>query len=122
MAGISIGMPFSPSGTFPVDGRLVLTRAEMLATDDTKMPDVYFAVCKNDGLMYVYNKNATPNAETGKYTVSSGTSDYEGLSNQPQINGETLIGNKSLEDLGVANLTNEEIKAIVDSQYTAVFG
>ena len=96
MAGISIGMPFNRQGAFPVDERITLSKDEMLATDDTKMPNVYFAVCKEDGKMYVYNKDATPSPETGKYRLSSG-------------------------DVGTP-LTNSEIQAIVDNQYTAVFG
>ena len=32
---------------------------------------------------------------------SGGTSDYEQLSKKPQINGHTLIGNKTAEDLGI---------------------
>lgn len=43
-----------------------------------------------------------------------GTSNYEALTNQPQINDVTLIGNKSFEDLGDSTLTNIEIKAIFD--------
>lgn len=30
-----------------------------------------------------------------------GTSDYEQLSNQPQINGHTLTGNQTSADLGI---------------------
>lgn len=38
----------------------------------------------------------------GKLNISnSGTRDYEKLRNKPQINGVELIGNKSLEDLGI---------------------
>lgn len=39
----------------------------------------------------------------GKLNISgsSGTKDYEKLKNKPQINGVELIGNKSLEDLGI---------------------
>lgn len=36
-------------------------------------------------------------------TGGGGTSDYEGLSNLPQINDVTLIGNKSSSDLGLAD-------------------
>lgn len=35
-----------------------------------------------------------------------GTSDYNDLSNKPQINGVTLSGNKSLSDLGIAAATD----------------
>lgn len=42
------------------------------------------------------------------------TSDYEGLTNKPQINGETLIGNKSEAELGIERLTNSEIEEIIN--------
>ena len=45
------------------------------------------------------------------------TDDYEDLRNQPQINGVTLIRNKSLEDLGVNNLSME-----IWQIYNRVFG
>lgn len=35
----------------------------------------------------------------------SGTSDYDDLSNKPQINGTTLSGNKTASDLGLATST-----------------
>lgn len=35
----------------------------------------------------------------------SGTSDYEQLSNQPQINGHTLTGNQTSADLGLTTVT-----------------
>ena len=38
-----------------------------------------------------------------------GTSDYEQLSNLPQINSVQLIGNKSLPDIGVDKVTNIDI-------------
>ena len=41
---------------------------------------------------------------------SGGTSDYEELDNLPQINGNTLIGDKSSDELEiVAPLTEEQI-------------
>lgn len=59
----------------------------------------------------------------------SGTDDYEDLENKPQIGGTTLIGNKSLGDLGIKNefvgtleewnqLTTEEKKAFDTYQIT----
>ena len=39
---------------------------------------------------------------------------YEQLDDLPQINNVTLKGNKSFEELGDNNLTNQEIKAIFD--------
>ena len=44
-----------------------------------------------------------------------GTSDYENLSNQPQVNGETLIGDKSGADLGLVDA--EEGKGLSTNDY-----
>ena len=45
-----------------------------------------------------------------------GTTDYDDLSNKPQINGNTLSGNKSLADLGIAG-ASEVVKDVkVDGQ------
>ena len=42
------------------------------------------------------------------------TGDYNALANKPQINDVEVIHNKTLEDYGVFNLTNQEIKDIFD--------
>lgn len=46
-----------------------------------------------------------------------GEQNYERLSHKPHINGEELIGDKSIEELGVATLTNLEIKSIFDTVF-----
>jgi hypothetical protein len=64
--------------------------------------------------------------------AGSGTDDYEDLENKPQIGGTTLIGNKSLGDLGIKNefvgtleeweqLTIEEKKSFDTYQITNDF-
>lgn len=65
---ISISQDFHRTSANPVDDTLVLTKAQMLAINDNLMPDVYIAVCKDDGFIYVYDKSATPDAQTGKFT------------------------------------------------------
>lgn len=42
------------------------------------------------------------------------TNDYEKLINKPSINGVTLQGDRSFEDLGVTPLTNMEILEIIN--------
>lgn len=65
-----ITRPFLFKKNFPVDTRLVLTKKEMVNADDSYLPETYFALCKDDGQFYIYNKNATAvNEETGKYTI-----------------------------------------------------
>lgn len=39
--------------------------------------------------------------------------DYEFLINKPQINGVTLRGNKSVEDLGVTIMSNSDIDDLI---------
>jgi hypothetical protein len=48
--------------------------------------------------------------------------DYEKLKNQPSINGVTLIGDKTFEELGRDNIKNSRLKSIIDDQYNTVFG
>lgn len=60
----------------PIDSRLVLTKSEMLAMSETIMPDVYFAICKDDGKVYVYDKNSsTQSSETGFFKVYEAATD-----------------------------------------------
>ena len=46
-------------------------------------------------------------------TKSNFSGNYNDLTNQPQINGELLQGNKTLEDIGLSELTDEEIDNII---------
>ncbi len=54
---------------------------------------------------------------------AAGTDDYERLRNLPQINSTTLIGNRSLDELGIqpegnypsAALTNTDIENLINS-------
>ena len=47
-----------------------------------------------------------------------GTSNYNQLSNKPQINSVELSGNKSLHDLGIAG--EDTIGTMTDAQWTAI--
>lgn len=48
--------------------------------------------------------------------------DYEALFNKPAINGVTLVGDKSFEDLGQTDIKNSRIKNIIDDSYDLIFG
>jgi len=54
--------------------------------------------------------------EAGAF-YNTGASDYELLAHKPHINGVELIGDKSIEALGVETLTNMEIKSIFDNVF-----
>ena len=46
---------------------------------------------------------------------TGGTNDYNDLINKPSIEGVELVGDKTLEELGVEALTPQEIDAIINS-------
>lgn len=54
--------------------------------------------------------------------IPIGMDDYEVLRNLPKINGITLLGDKTFEQLGRNKITNQEIKNIIDEQYELIFG
>lgn len=64
---IKVNAGFAVGAGVPIDERLVLTKAEMLAINESTMPDVYMACCKDDGKIYVFNKVNTQNTDTGKF-------------------------------------------------------
>jgi hypothetical protein len=66
-----VARPFLIKKNFPVDTRLVLSKKEMCNILDVTMPDTYFALCKDDGHFYLYNKAAAISEETGKFTIIS---------------------------------------------------
>lgn len=77
MAGMKVGMAFERTSVAAIDESLTLTKAQMVAVDDNKMPDKYFTICTDDGKLYLYDKSATPNAETGKYTLQQSGETYD---------------------------------------------
>lgn len=64
---INVGFPFKRTSAAPIDESLVLTKAQMVAADDTMMPSNYFCVCKDDGKLYLYAKSNPVDETTGKY-------------------------------------------------------
>ena len=74
IAGFNIG------SSDPVDNRIVLTKEEMKLRGSGAaypMPDVYFAICKEDGKMYVYNKKNEDDIELGKFRLYDSGTDIE---------------------------------------------
>lgn len=69
---INVSQAFKRTSANPVDETLTLTKAQMLATNDNLMPSKYLTVCQDDGFIYLYDKSATPNQTTGKFTKFEG--------------------------------------------------
>ena len=73
---INLGMGFKVGNMEPIDARFIMSKAEMLAVTPATQPDVYFCVCSDDSLMYVYNSSNSEDAATGKFRcVSTGAFD-----------------------------------------------
>lgn len=53
----------------PMDARILLTKEEMKNINQNIMPDIYFALCKDDGKLYLYNKNNSFNDVTGYFSL-----------------------------------------------------
>nr|DAS75793.1 MAG TPA: hypothetical protein [Caudoviricetes sp.] len=51
--------------------------------------------------------------ETIIRVTDSGSSDYNSLVNQPKINEVKLIGNRSLEELGLNTISNIELEELL---------
>ena len=64
------------------------------------------------GAICLRNEYATQSGGGGG-SGGGGTSDYTELSNKPQIEGITLEGNNTFEDLGLEALTNLQIEALL---------
>lgn len=64
-----VARPFLIQKPFAVDTRMVLSKAEMREMNDAEMPNTYFALCKDEGHFYLYNKSNEVDSETGKFRL-----------------------------------------------------
>ena len=79
---INLIQGFNISSPLPIDGRILLSRAEMASIDDNIMPDRYFCICEEDGLLYLYDKTVEV-SELGRFhkAVPEKTSQIENNGN-----------------------------------------
>ena len=87
---------------------------EGLSKDVDKLPHYVdtgsSAFCLDTGDFYKYLRSTDIWYKIGNNQASgggSGVSDYNDLNGKPQINGVTLQGNMTLEDLGITNIMNK---------------
>lgn len=84
---ISVVQGFKVMTRDAVDNRILLSKSEMKTIKDNQMPEKYFAICKDDGSLYLYDKARvlTGSEDTGKFTLfASGT--IESIT----VNGEVI--------------------------------
>ena len=66
---ISLPQGFKINNPEAVDSRLILSKSEMLNVNSVLMPSVYFAVCKDDSNLYIYNASNEVDEETGRFRL-----------------------------------------------------
>ena len=74
----------------PVDTRILLKKSAMLTVDENMMPAKYFAICMDDGKLYLYNKSNDINSETGKFRVLEANVDLSNYATKESV--ESLAG------------------------------
>lgn len=57
----------------------------------------------------------TMDGASGDVALPAGTSNYEDLENKPKINGVELIGDKTNEELGIDELSNQDIETLINN-------
>lgn len=113
---------------------MVLTHADVHGESPDPTPDQwqqYVAIVKQYADQAQAAANKIPNpapSDAGKSVIvqddgsyglalvqggSGGTFDYNGLINKPQINGVSLTGNKTNEEINIKAITNKQIDSII---------
>ena len=98
-----------------IDKRIYLTKAEMLTAEDNfNLPDVYLAVCPDDGKLYLYNVNNTASAETGKFKPIEAIINFEAPSTDES---KANFNNAVAESAAVTETKTdvEEVKTRIDN-------
>ena len=69
---INFGQGFNITSSEPVDARILKSKAEMAnmtSIQELRMPDKYFAICKDDGQLYLFDKANDKDPETGRFRL-----------------------------------------------------
>ena len=90
----------------PIDVRILLTKEQMLAIDYRQLPEKYFAICKDDGKLYLYDVANENNAETGKYRVLEADVDLSNYATKEEL--------QALANLLDSLATKESVNEIKD--------
>lgn len=69
----------------PVDTRILLKKSAMLTVDENMMPAKYFAICMDDGKLYLYNKSNDINSETGKFRALEANVDLSNYATKEEL-------------------------------------
>lgn len=92
-----------------------------IGDDTTNPPSEFIGKYKNVLLVYEANNRSYMFSSDGMYTqLNNGVTDYEAATNLPQINGNTIIGNKTGAELGLldtsARITETDINNLFEEE------
>lgn len=68
----------------------------------------------NEGIDFTLDENEGLDFVVDEYSATGGTYDYNELINQPQINGVTLIGNRTSTEIHVQGIMDEITEQDID--------
>lgn len=104
----------------PVDIRIVLTKAEMVSIVDARMPQVYLAICKDDGKLYLYNKNNEVDKDTGKFRLHSSGMDPEELAIELPGALKKALSLQTSKDSGLVVDNDNNIKLNINEDHLKI--
>lgn len=107
----------------PIDSRLVLTKAEMAAMLKGRMPASYFALCSDDGKLYLYSEANEKLADIGRFRLYEPEVTSEAIAEHlPEALNTVLADNSVFESVKyeilnypqgtLINYTEEEIRVM----------
>ena len=99
---ISTGTGFKILSRDSIDERFILSKEQMLNTNEAVQPETYFCVCTDDSMLYVYNVNNPMDPETGKFRKVGSNENIDQTIFQ-KINDDTL----TTDDKTVVGAINE---------------
>lgn len=120
---ITVGDNFSYQGGKPLDARFQFSSvANMKAFAEASLYDGCLAYIPSLKKYYTYDSSNTVDTTTGRWREletggGGGTSDYNDLTNKPQIAGTTLSGNTSLATLGLTSSVETQFSGSSTKSY-----
>ena len=110
---------FNITSQEPIDQRLVLTKEQMRSVVEARMPDVYVAICKDDGKLYTFNKANVFDDDTGKFRLHSADVTVDELAGKlPAALRATLALQSEKSGLSVDD--NDNIKVNLDGNFLTI--
>ena len=103
---MSIILPqgFEITSKQPIDTRILLRKTAMLSMNDNIMPIKYFAICVDDGKLYLYDKTNEVDPETGRFRVLEANVDLSNYVTKEQL--------QQITDLLDSLATKESVEAV----------